>query len=64
MPIGVWVNEWVGVIKHGYPQNPPDPYLGWNIHRHIGGLENDDNRLTERQKIHRHIGGLEIAKCF
>ena len=31
-----------------------------HIHRHIGGLENDNTALNCLVNIHRHIGGLEI----
>ena len=31
------------------------------IHRHTGGLENEDWYNEEIKIIHRHTGGLEIA---
>ena len=30
------------------------------IHRHIGGLENQEKSSQFEKDIHRHIGGLEI----
>ena len=34
----------------------------WSIHRHTGGLEIGQQRLSMLSNIHRHTGGLENKK--